>query len=48
MDKKFYTFNEYLRKNEKLLSPSEEDYMEMIYRLSLETGFTRVSILALP
>jgi len=46
MDKKFYTFNEYLRKNEKLLSPSEEDYMEVIYRLSLETGFTRVSRLA--
>lgn len=46
MDKEFFTFNEYLRKNDKLLSPSEEDYIEMIYRLSRKKGFTRVSILA--
>ena len=46
MDKEFFTFSEYLRKNEKLLSPSEEDYMEMIYRLSRKRGYTRVTTLA--
>lgn len=30
----YYTFNEYIKKNN--LTPSEEDYIEMIYRLSLE------------
>ena len=46
MDNKFFTFNEYLRNSKKFLSPSEEDYIEMIYRLSKQKGFTRVSILA--
>lgn len=31
----FYTFNEYIKKNN--LTPSEEDYIEMIYRLYLES-----------
>ncbi|AAK80563.1 Mn-dependent DtxR family transcriptional regulator [Clostridium acetobutylicum] len=42
----FFTFTEYMKKDENLLSPSGEDYMEMIYRLSMKTGFTRVNNLA--
>ncbi len=45
-DQEFYTFSEYIRKDQDALSPSAEDYMEMIYRLSKEQGFTRVSALA--
>ncbi|MGL5694561.1 MAG: metal-dependent transcriptional regulator [Peptostreptococcaceae bacterium] len=30
----YYTFNEYMKSNQ--LTPSEEDYIEMIYRLSLD------------
>lgn len=30
----YYTFNEYMKNNS--LTPSEEDYIEMIYRLSLQ------------
>ncbi len=42
----FFTFREYMRKEQEVLSPSAEDYMEMIYRLSREYGFTRVNDLA--
>lgn len=42
----FFTFREYMRKDQDLLSPSAEDYMEMVYRLSNENGFTRVNDLA--
>lgn len=45
-DQEFYTFSEYMRKDQETLSPSAEDYMEMIYRLSREQGFTRVNDLA--
>ncbi|TAH74857.1 MAG: transcriptional regulator MntR [Anaerolineaceae bacterium] len=45
-DQEFYTFSEYMRKDQEALSPSAEDYMEMIYRLSKEQGFTRVNDLA--
>ena len=38
----FYTFNEYMKKEDNLLTASMEDYLEMIYRLSLNTGFTRI------
>jgi Mn-dependent DtxR family transcriptional regulator len=38
----FYTFNEYMKKENNLLTASMEDYLEMIYRLSLNTGFTRI------
>jgi Mn-dependent DtxR family transcriptional regulator len=38
----FYTFNEYMKKEESTLTASMEDYLEMIYRLSLKTGFTRI------
>jgi Mn-dependent DtxR family transcriptional regulator len=42
----FYTFREYMRKDQEILSASAEDYMEMIFRLSKENGFTRVNDLA--
>lgn len=45
-DQEFYTFSEYMRRYQEALSPSAEDYMEMIYRLSKEQGFTRVNDLA--
>ena len=38
----FYTFNEYMKKEDNLLTASMEDYLEMIYRLSLDSGFTRI------
>lgn len=38
----FYTFNEYMKKEANSLTASMEDYLEMIYRLSLNTGFTRI------
>jgi len=38
----FYTFNEYMKKENNLLTASMEDYLEMIYRLSLSEGFTRI------
>lgn len=45
-ESEFFTFREYMRKDQDLLSPSAEDYMEMIYRLTNENGFTRVNDLA--
>ncbi len=45
-DQGFYTFSEYMRKDQELLSPSAEDYLEMIYRLSQKQGFARVNDLA--
>lgn len=38
----FYTFTEYMKKENHYLTASMEDYLEMIYRLSLGTGFTRI------
>lgn len=46
MPKGFYTFNNYLKANTGLITASMEDYIEMIYRLSNETGFTRVGDLS--
>jgi len=43
--KNFYTFNEYMKRKEKLTA-SEEDYIEMIYRLCIENKYTRVGDLA--
>ncbi|MGL5751360.1 MAG: metal-dependent transcriptional regulator [Paraclostridium sp.] len=40
----YYTFNEYLKDNE--LTPSEEDYLEMIYRLHLGSKQVKVAQLA--
>lgn len=42
----FHTFNEYMKKEEDNLTASMEDYLEMIYRLSSETKFTRIHDLA--
>lgn len=38
----FYTFSEYMKKDDNSLTASMEDYLEMIYRLSADTGFTRI------
>lgn len=38
----FYTFSEYMKKEDNSLTASMEDYLEMIYRLSTGTGFTRI------
>lgn len=43
----FYTFTEYMKKENNSLTASMEDYLEMIYRLSLNTGFTRIHDLSL-
>lgn len=40
----FYTFNEYMKGNN--LSPNEEDYIEMIYRLYSETREVKISDLS--
>ncbi|MGL5330638.1 MAG: metal-dependent transcriptional regulator, partial [Peptostreptococcaceae bacterium] len=37
----YYTFNEYMKKNK--LTPNEEDYMEIIYRISIEKENITVS-----
>lgn len=42
----FFTFREYMKNEENSLTPSMEDYLEMIYRLSTESGFTRINDLA--
>ena len=36
----YYTFNEYMKNNN--LTPSEEDYIEMIYRLNLQNDKVQV------
>ena len=36
----YYTFNEYMKNNK--LTPSEEDYIEMIYRLNIENDKVQV------
>ena len=38
----FYTFSEYMKKEDNSLTASMEDYLEMIYRLSVNIGFTRI------
>jgi len=38
----FRTFSGYMKKEENSLTASMEDYLEMIYRLSMDTGFTRI------
>ncbi|WP_032121811.1 metal-dependent transcriptional regulator [Clostridium amazonitimonense] len=45
-NEEFYTFRGYMQKDLKLLTPSMEDYMEMIYRLSQDNGFTRINEIA--
>jgi Mn-dependent DtxR family transcriptional regulator len=45
---KFYTIRGYerLRQDDKSVTPTMEDYLEMIYRLSKDRGFTRIGDLA--
>lgn len=47
-DREFYTFRGYqmLKQNKKLLTPSMEDYMEMIYRNCQKEGYVRIHQLA--
>lgn len=45
-DRSFYTFTEYFKKDFNLITPSMEDYLEMIYRLTLSQDFARVNELA--
>ena len=42
----FYTFREYMNRVGQQLTASMEDYLEMIYRLSKENGYTRTHELA--
>ncbi|OAT81671.1 Fur family transcriptional regulator [Desulfotomaculum copahuensis] len=44
-DKGFFTFRGYMNKDNRLTA-SMEDYLEMIYRLSAEKGYTRTHDLA--
>ena len=46
MNKEFHTFREYMKKDEDLLTASMEDYLEMIYRLSRDSGHTRINDLS--
>lgn len=47
-EKKFYTFRGYqiLEQNENNLTPSMEDYLEMIYRDYLKDGYARINKIA--
>ena len=47
-DKEFYTFRGYelIKKNKKQLTPSMEDYLEMIYRNYQQEGYVRINQLA--
>ena len=42
----FHTFQEYMKKDDSTLTASMEDYIEMIYRLTLKTGYTRINELS--
>lgn len=42
----FFTFSEYMKREYDTLTASMEDYLEMIYRLSEQIGFTRIHELA--
>lgn len=42
----FRTLSGYMKKEGHMLSASMEDYLEMIYRLSKDTGFTRINELS--
>ncbi|NMA03801.1 MAG: Fur family transcriptional regulator [Clostridiales bacterium] len=46
MKRDFFTFSEYIKRDQKLLTPSMEDYVEMIYRLSGSNGYTRINVLS--
>ena len=45
-NKDFRTFSGYMKTEEHMLTASMEDYLEMIFRLSKDTGFTRINELS--
>ena len=45
-DREFFTFSEYMKKEVGPITASMEDYLEMITRLSRDSGFTRIHDLA--
>lgn len=45
-NKDFYTFSEYMKRDNNLLTASMEDYLEMIYRLSIDNSYTRINELS--
>jgi len=46
LEEEFFTFREYMKKGNDALTASMEDYLEMIYRLSTRTRYTRINELA--
>lgn len=42
----FFTFREFMHSDDRELTPSMEDYLEMIYRLSENSGYTRIHDIA--
>lgn len=48
MNNDFYTFSSYLKNNKKIITPSMEDYIEMIFRLGLKNNHEgiRVNVLS--
>lgn len=46
MQQNFHTFREYMNRVGLRLSASTQDYLEMIYRLSREKGYTRIAELS--
>ena len=47
IEEKFYTFSDFTRNINNSLTPCEEDYLEMIYRIHLQTNLPiRVNDLA--
>jgi Mn-dependent DtxR family transcriptional regulator len=46
LDNDFYTFSGYMSRADRRLTATMEDYIEMIYRLSQEKGYTRMSELS--
>jgi Mn-dependent DtxR family transcriptional regulator len=45
-DEEFFTFRELMKRDDDILTASMEDYLEMVYRLSRDVGFTRVNEIA--
>ncbi|HUW63224.1 MAG TPA: iron dependent repressor, metal binding and dimerization domain protein [Spirochaetia bacterium] len=45
-NEEFFTFREYMAKDDNLLTASMQDYLEMIFRLAVHSGYTRTHDLA--
>jgi Mn-dependent DtxR family transcriptional regulator len=46
MEDSYHTFGEYMKKNDDSLTAAMEDYVEMLYRLSLLTGGVKIGELS--